>query len=139
MAQGFWVRANQSDSHAGLEASVDTIILSNAGSSLQENRRLTSLGYYLTVFSATSLMYVARLLVVPEMIDAGDLTSSIPEDDDDMVWAKHYAHAGVPGYFQIKSKRTLGPDDRVFLQTYCVSNPADDIQWSWQSYVVGSG
>ncbi len=136
MAGGFWVRKDGEDVHSVINTSVDTIVLSNAGSSIQENRQLTSLGYYLTMFSATSKMYVVRLLVVPEIIDAGDLTFNLPEDDDDMVWAKHYAHAGVPGYFQIKSKRTLGPDDRIFIQSWTISN-TDDVFWSWQSYVVG--
>lgn len=136
MAGGFWVRNDGVDTHASVGAAVETNVLSNAGSSIQENRRLTMMGFYLTIFSELSVLYACRLLVVPEMIASGDLTSVIPEDDDDMVWGKFYAHKGVPGYFQLKSKRTLGPDDRCFLQTFAL-NVADDIAWSWQSYVVG--
>lgn len=136
MANGFWFRQHGSDVHVAVDTSLDTMLLSNAGSSIQENRDITMIGYYLTVFCPTSLMYWARLVVVPEMIASGDLSDIVPEDDDAMVWAKHYAHAGVPGYFQIKSKRTLRPDDRCFIQTVCVKT-VDDIQWSFQSYVVG--
>ncbi len=136
MASGFWVRQHGVDTHVAVDTAVETIVLSNAGSSIQENRELTMLGFYFTLYSATSAMYAARLLVVPEMINSGDLAHNIPEDDDQMVWSKFYAHAGVPGYFQLKSKRTLHPDDRCFVQTFCI-NVADGIVWSWQSYVVG--
>ncbi len=94
------------------------------------------MGCFFTVYSELSHMYVARLIVAPEMISSSDLTSTSPEDDDDMVWAKFYGHKGVPGYFQLKSKRTLGPDDHCWVQTFC-RDVADDISWSWQSYVVG--
>ncbi len=136
MAGGFWVRQHGSDAHASTPTPVETEVLSNAGSSIQENRSLTVMGYYLTMFSELSNLYMVRLLVVPEMIDAADLTDLIPEDDDGMVWAKHYAHKGTPGYFQIKSKRTLHPDDHVFVQSAALSI-ADSIEWSWQAYVVG--
>ncbi len=137
MANGFWLRTNGSDVHVANLAEVNTQILQNAGSSVQENRRLTLLGYYFTLYSATSDMYVARVMVAPELIQTGDLTDSSPEDDDDMLWAKHYAHAGVPGYFQIKSKRTLGPDDKLWVQTFTISTAAS-IHWSFQSYMVAS-
>ncbi len=136
MAGGFWVRAHSVDSHASTNAAVETMVLSNAGSSIQENRQLTMMGFYFTLMSEAALLCTARILVVPEMIDAGDLTFNIPEDDDELVWSKFYAHKGVPGYFQLKSKRTLGPDSRCFVQTFCVS-AFDAVAWSWQSYVVG--
>ncbi len=136
MASGFWVRSHGVDTHASTGAAVETVVLSNAGSSVQENRHLTVMGYYFTVYSELSLLYAARIIVAPEMIGAGDLTSAIPEDDDAMVWAKHYGHKGVPGYFEIKSKRTLQEDNQVFVQTFALS-VADDIAWSWQAYVVG--
>ncbi len=136
MPGGFWVRTQGVDTHSVVNTAVETELLSNAGSSIQENRRLTMMGFYFTIYSELSVLYTARVLVVPEMITASDLSDSQPEDDDDMVWSKFYAHKGVPGYFQLKSKRTLGPDDKCFLQTFCKS-VADDIAWSWQSYVVG--
>ncbi len=138
MANGFWVRQEGSDSHGSVETAVETQVLVNSGSSIQENRRITCLGYYLTMFSPTSNLYVVRMIGPhAELIGAADFTSVTPEDDDSLIWAKHYAHAGVPAYFQIKSKRTFGPDDKLHLQTFCV-NTADTIHWSWQSYVVAS-
>ncbi len=136
MASGFWVRKHGVDTHGSTGVSVDTVLVDNSGSAIQENRELTMMGFYFTLYSATSVLYAARIIVVPEMIDAGDLTSAIPEDDDALVWAKFYAHAGVPGYFQLKSKRTLHPDDQCFVQTFALSG-ADNIAYSWQSYVVG--
>ncbi len=138
MPGGFWIRADGTHAQVSIGTSIEAQLVDNAGSSIQENRRLTCLGFYLTMFSATSNMYVARILTTPEMISIADLTATSPEDDDDMVWSKHYAHAGVPGYFQIKSKRTLGPDDHVYIQTWNIS-VVDDIHWSWQSYCVASG
>jgi len=138
MANGFWVRKEGSDTHASTGAAVETELLVNSGSSVQENRRITALGYYLTMFSPTSNLYVVRIIGPhAELIGPGNFTNVTPEDDDDLIWAKHYAHAGVPAYFQIKSKRTFGPDDKLHLQTFC-NNVADDIHWSWQSYVVAS-
>ncbi len=136
MPGGFWVRQSGVDTHASNQAAVETQLVSNQGSSIQENRELTMMGFYMTLYSELSILYVARLLVVPEMIDAGDLTATIPEDDDAIVWGKFFAHKGVPGYFQLKSKRTLHPDDQCFIQTFTLST-ADNIAWSWQSYVVG--
>jgi len=138
MAGGFWIRLANSDTHASTDASVETQVLDNAGTSIAENRRLTVMGYYFSLYSESSLMYAARLILAPEMISSGDLTSTQPEDDDDMVWAKYYAHKGTPGYFQVRSKRTLGPDDHLWVQTFAIIT-ADNIQWSFQAYVVGHG
>ncbi len=138
MASGFWLRTHGSDTHGSINTAVNTRVLDNAGSSMEENRRLTVLGYYLTLFSSTSNLYALRVLApVPEMIATGDLTFQIPEDDDALLWAKHYAHAGTPAYFQIKSKRTLQPDDHMWVQTFAL-NAADNIHWSLQAYIVGN-
>ncbi len=138
MADGFWVRTHGVDTHASTGAAVETDFIANAGSTIQENRRLTLLGCYFSLFSEASVLYAARLIIIPEMITDSDLSSSAPEDDDDMIWSKFYAHKGVPAYFQLKSKRTLGPDDKCIVQTFALS-VADDIAWSMQSYVVGHG
>ncbi len=138
MADGFWIRKDGRDQHVAVNTALNNQLVDNAGSSVQENRTLTILGYYLTVFSETSEMYVARLITAPEMIPSADITDSSPEDDDRMVYAKHYAHSGVPGYFQIKSKRNLYADDHLWISTFCRFTIAD-IFWSFQAYVVGSG
>ncbi len=136
MANGFWLRQHGVDTHGATGAAVETLLIQNGlGVDISETRKLTLMGYYMTLFSPTSVLYAARLIVNPEMIDAADLDISNPDDADDMVWAKHYAHAGTPAYFQIRSKRSLGPEDEVHMQTFALS-VADDIAWSFQSYVV---
>lgn len=136
MAGGTWVRINGKHVHAAVETAVESTLIDNTASSDLFDRNLLVTGYYLTMYSAAEL-YVVRILVNAGYTSTGTLDSNTPDINDPENWGVHFGHPNTPFMFNIRSKRTLGPEQILRVQSFCENDSsADDIYWSFAAYVV---
>jgi len=71
----------------------------------------------LTLITDTDNLFGVRLLIVPEEILTGILTEDVPQPHNDMVYYSWYAARG-PMVFRLRSKRTVPPEHKLWLQTW---------------------
>ncbi len=80
----------------------------------------------LTVVTTTDDLMGVRLIVAPENLILTDFTSTDPAPHDPMVWYSWYCARG-PLVFRLRSKRTIKPEHKLWIQAWKASGTASSV------------
>ncbi len=80
----------------------------------------------LTTITDTDALCGVRLLVVPEEIVTGTLTEDVPQPHNQMVYYSWFVARG-PMVFRLRSKRTVPPEHKLWIQLWKASGSAATI------------
>ncbi len=112
------------------------VIHNDAPVDVWEAHSLTIVDLSLTVITDTDDVCGVRLLCpVSELLLSGDLTENNPKPEDPMVWYSWYAARG-PLVFRVRTKRTIGPEFSLWVQTWKAQGATSTIIRWGMNYLI---
>ncbi len=104
---------------AAIGAHINTQLVSNASDAVEpwDDHSLTVVDGQLTIITDTDDLVGVRFIVANDVIGDSELTDTDPTAEDSMVWYSFYAARG-PLVFRLISKKTVHPDNKLWLQTW---------------------
>jgi len=127
-----WERYDGEQSHATEGAHVNQEVFHNeqaAGGENFEAADVVAVDGILTVITDTDDLMGLRLLIAPEEMVSGDMDENNPQPHSRIVWYSWYAARG-PMVFRLRSKRTVPPEYKMWLQTWKArGTTATQIRW----------
>ncbi len=116
---GRWERFSHSETLTTAGSHGNFEIFSNqpdpaAGGDALLQREVVIVDGIVTVQCDTDMMSGVRLVVAHELIVDGDLSDTVPTEEDDMIYYSWFVSRG-PMVFRLRSKKTIHPNEKLWL------------------------